>query len=612
MIKILDQSRQPLAILQNAYNISYEKRINEVPGVSFTLPLNDPKNAECQPLNFVQVYDDLNGDYLGLFRILPSLTKKDESADEVTYECDHVLSTLLDSVLFRYHQTTNRSTRQTIEYILDKQTVKHWKLGICDFTRYFSYSFENESSLLGPLFSIPEPFDVHYEWTFDTSTYPWTLNLISPSNSVTCEIRYAKNQKSIERTVDPTGIVNRIYPLGAGEGVNQLTIEKINAGKAYLEDTASISKYGPCSYVWVDRRFTNAESLKANAQTLLNKWKEPTVSYRVSAVDLSLLTGVDADRLKVGRIVRIVDPDLGTIEARIVSQKKKDIVGAPDDTELEIANKSEDLGTTQADIERRQHINEVYSQGATNIDSHSFSDNCDAQHPAVIRFWLPDDLVNVNELRLTFETTKFRAYSKAAETTATKTNTTTSGGGSTVTSSSGGGTTVSSSAGGGVSTTSGFASPGFYLYSSTHLPNLTYDEHIHAVEVTDQLNHSHSIVLNNHSHSVTISPHSHSITIAPHSHDLEIPGHGHSLVYGVYEHDTLPTSITVKVDGTTIAGTSLNRDAVDIIPYLARDSDGKVTRGAWHTVELVPNNLARINAVIISRLFIQSQSGGNY
>ena len=80
----------------------------------------------------------------------------------------------------------------------------------------------------------------------------------------------------------------------------------------------------------------------------------------------------------------------------------------------------------------------------------------------LIRFYLDEDLINVNTLDLTLETSNFRAYSRAIEgggavvssTSAggAVVKSTSSGGGSTQTSTSGGGTTASSSSGGGTST----------------------------------------------------------------------------------------------------------------------------------------------------------------
>ncbi|MBD7939539.1 phage tail protein [Cytobacillus sp. Sa5YUA1] len=630
MIKILNRSRQPIAILENAHSVSYKKRLNEIWGASFILPLDDPKNKECEPFNYVEIVDDATGEYIGLFRIVPAKTSKSESSYAIQYECDHVIATLLDDVLFKYHQTINWTTRQNIEYILARQTTKHWRLGRCDFTRYFHYKWENENGLLGPLFSIAQPFDQPYEWTFDTTSYPWTLNIVEPQNAVSCEIRYGVNQREVHREVDPTGIINRIYPQGYGEGINQLSIEKVNNGVPYLQDDASISKFGLIPYVWVDRRFEDADSLKASAQALLKERSVPKVSYQVSAADLSSLTGVDAHKLKLGRIVRITDPDLGIIEARIVSEAKKDIVGAPGEIELEIANKTENLGTTQADLERRQQINEVYAQGATNIDSHDYNDNADQNNPASIRFYLPDEMVRVNKLELTFDTSEFRTYGKATEGGGATSTTTSGGGATTATSSSGGGVSTSTASGGGSSQTSS-AGGGTQTTTSTRnfsqlnlmsgIPEGLSNAHVHEVQIPgDRFNHSHEITIGSHTHSVSIPSHthnfnvpnhSHSVSIPNHTHDFTLPDHTHEIQHGIFKLNTTPSRVTIKVDGNTVPHTSTSGQNIDLIPYLGKDSSGRVNRG-WHTVEITPNSLGRITAQITTQFFIQSRGGGNF
>lgn len=645
MIKILNQNRQPVAILENAYGISYEKGLNEIWGASFSLPLDDQKNAECKPLNFVELVDSFTGEYIGLFRIIPSLTRKQDSSNEITYECEHVISTLLDDILFEYHQTANWTTRQNIEYLLGQQTTANWRLGTCDFTRYFHYKWEDENGLLGPLLSIPQPFDEQYVWTYDTTSYPWTVNLVRPATEVACEIRYGKNQREIERSIDPANIVNRIYPKGYGEGVNQLTIRSVNANKPYIEDATSIATYGLKSYVWVDKRFEDVNTLKASAQALLTDWSVPKVSYRVKAVDLSSITGLDSDKLRLGRIVRIIDPDLGALEARIVSESKKDVVGNPGDIELEIANKTADLGTTTADIERRQQINEVYAQGATNMLVYPYNDNADQSNPAVIRFNLPDEMVRINKIDLTFETSEFRTYGRATEGGGATSTTTQGGGATTATSSSGGGTTATSSSGGGVakSTASGggstqtsssgggttlsssIASPTFFAYTSTPVGlEPPFAEHIHSINVTEEMNHSHNVTIPNHqhtvsipshthdfdvpdhSHNVSIPNHTHSVSIPSHSHGFTIPEHTHEIAHGIYKLNRLPSAVTIKVDGNVVPFTTTGGENIDLASYLAIDSENKVVRG-WHTVEITPNDLGRITAQLNLQFFIQSR-----
>jgi phage minor structural protein len=635
MIKILDKStRQTLAYLENAYGIGYEKRLNELWLADFSLPLDDPKLAHCEPFNLVEITDDSTGEYIGLFRIEPSLTRRNESAGTVDFTLKHVFATLLDDVLFRYHQTTNWTTIQNIDYLLAQQTTENWRRGQIDFERFFHYKYENENGLLGPMLAIPQPFDEDYQWAYETQVWPWTLSLKRPSTEVTCEIRYAKNMREIEREIDPSNIVNRIYPLGFGEGVNQLGIEDVNGGVPYLEDADSIAQYELKAYVWADRRFEGAQSLKDNGAALLKKWKQPKVVYKVKAADLSVLTGESVDKFTEGALVRIIDPDFGTITQRIHFVGKPDITGAPGDISLEIGSLTDDIATVNADIERKQQVNDAYTQGATNLDSHNYVDNCDQTHPAVIRFFLPSDLVNVNTMSLSYETEKFRPYSRATAGGGATTKTTSSGGGTTATSSSGGGVSTSTSSGGGTvqSSSAGgdhrhlmFSATGFQADSNPNSNVMLTAANGRQIAVSSGTaaglefytagssgNHSHSVSVPSHTHDFSVPNHSHTVTIPNHSHDLTLPDHTHDVLPGIYEVDVEATAVTVKVDGNVVPVTSTSGSDIDIVPYLAKDSGGKIQRGTWHEVEITPNDLARINANIISRLFISSHIGGNY
>lgn len=622
MIKILDRNRNPLAILENAIKPGYTRQHNQIWQASFTLPYTDAKRKHCQPFNFVEMYED--NKYIGLFRIIPSQTTIDEQKT-VTYELEHVLATLLDDVLFQYHERVNWTTKDVLNYLLDKQTTKHWKLGTVSMTRYFSYKWENEN-LLSAIFSVPKPFDIQYKWTWDTTSYPWTLNLVEAETEVSCEIRYAYNMKSLDIEEDPTVIFNRIYPLGYGEGDNQLNIKKVNGGVEYVEDKQSIEKYGLRKYIWADKRFEDAKTLKASAEGLLRDWKKPKITIRASVADISKITGKPVHELTEGKVVRLIHPDLGVIEQRIVKESKSDFKGNPGDIQLEIANKTEDLSTTTMDLERRQQINELYSQGATNIDSYQYDDNCDSTHPAVIRFRFPDEMVRVNSCKLTYETNAFRAYERATKGGGATAVTSSAGGGTTVTSSAGGGTTATSSSGGGQTSSSngdhrhimfnpaggaipGQSAAGYWAADSsgsgTVSLNLDSGGNTGPIYTFGSSgNHSHTV--NNHTHSVSIDHHTHSIEIKSHSHEIKLPDHVHDLEYGIYEYDKMPSKHTIKVDGKTIDITALTGDDIDLVPHLSKDTDGKIDRG-FHTLEIVPNDLARVTAIVAVQFFIQSR-----
>jgi phage minor structural protein len=621
LIKIYNQQLQIIARLENAYNIGFKKSFNEVWTASFSLPLDDPKNDECKPLYYVEVFD--GSERIELFRIIPNRKVKNESTYEVTYECEHVLATLMDHRLFRYHQLANITTREVIEYILGGQKTVNWTLGNVEFSRYFQYSFENEN-LLSALFSVPKPFDVQYEWTYDTTVYPWKLNLVQPEMNVSAEIGYAKNLKGIEREEDPTEIITRIYPLGYGEGVNQLGIETVNpTGLPYI-DSDTVNQYGVLEYIWVDRRFQDAATLYNSAKALLEERKNPKVTYAVEGVDLFPITGLSPDKFKCGKVVRIIDPDFGTVELRIVKESKSDVIGAPGNITLDIGSKFEDLGTTQADLERRQQVNELYSQGAVSIDSRDFAENCDPDFPAVIEFPIDEDTVNINKVTLKYKVEAFRGYTRGMKSAGQVVQSVTSSNAgqhvSTATSSSGGGytNTVTSSSGGGSLQTSDekLFTTWTAVSSNVKNPTAAFEDHYH--ETTLQGNwftHSHGFQIPNHSHNVSldIPSHSHTVNlnIPGHTHDMSIniPGHTHETEFGIWEAPNKPSNVAVYVDNQLVTGVTSLEGEIDLEPYLSKDSEGRIDRG-YHTVSIVPNTIGRIVSTVSLQQFIQSR--GNY
>ena len=184
-------------ISKNAYNIGYSLKLNELWTAQFTLPATDPKNIYCQPFNYVEIFD--GGERIELFRIMPStLTRNSEG--NIVYQCEHVLATLMDDVLFQYHQIGNIGvgTVSVLRYILDHQLTKRWQLRNCDFDRRFEYKWENEN-LLSALFSVPQPFNEGYRWEFDTTGTTWKLDLKRLPTQFVADIIYKKNMVEIKR-----------------------------------------------------------------------------------------------------------------------------------------------------------------------------------------------------------------------------------------------------------------------------------------------------------------------------------------------------------------------------------------------------------------------------
>lgn len=609
-IRVYDSNMRKLAYLENAYNIGYSLKLNELWTAQFTLPATDQKNIYCQPFNYVEIFD--GGERIELFRIMPSTLTRN-SQGNIVYQCEHVLATLMDDVLFQYHQIGNIDvgTVSVLRYIIDHQLTTRWQLRNCDFDHRFEYKWENEN-LLSALFSVPQPFNEDYRWEFDTTGTTWRLDLKRLPTQFVADIIYKKNMVEIKKEVDPSTIVTRLYCLGYGEGDNQLNICSVNGGIPYLE--ANTSTYGIKSSILVDRRFESAETLKAYGQSILDELKNPFKSYSTRAIDLYKKSPSKYERYFPGDIVRVVDKEDDIIEnLPIVTVSKSDITGAPGDIDVEIAKKTRDIASSISSLQDRTRINEVYAQGATNQMIVPFADNADTDNPAVMRIYIPDTMVKINKCILNYQLEAFRAYSKAI------------GGG--------GGTITSTEAGGASSQTSQASIPymqtrvsaqgtdsqrGAYLtteYQSRHNHGIsngtglkTVDES--AVWWSESGGHSHG--LPDHIHEVVVfgGEHEHDIKIPNHEHNIKIPSHTHDLEFGIYQGSTAE-NVVIKVDGQVLPTAEASED-IDIIKYLSVDDSGKVQRNTWHTVEIIPDKMTRVVANIFMQIFTNSRGGGDY
>lgn len=629
-LSVIDhKTNKRLAFLQNAYNIEYTKELNSLWTASFSMPLEDNKNQYCDYFNFIELYD--GEDYAGLFRIMPTQMDKSTNSREIVYECEHVLATLMDDVLFGWHEIGNIgvNTWQVLQYILGRQTVTRWQLGQCDFNHQFLYGWEHEN-LLSALFSVPKPFASEYRWTFDTTTTPWTISLRIMTEGTKAEIRYKKNMLGISKSVDPTSLCTRLYPLGYGEGDNQLNISSVNSGKMYI-DADTQSRYGIVSKIWIDQRYQYPDTLYNAALAMLEELKSPTISYSVESLHIGVLKDCD-----VGDMVRVID-DEEKIDfyTRIVSINKPNVTGAPNEATITLANKSKDIASSISDLADRQRINEAYSQGAVTLYTLSFRDNCSTEYPAEMKIYIPQNVVHINQILLSGGASAFRGYTQAVQGGGASASTTSSGGGTYAATGVGGGSQSTSSAGGGGYTTSDYVSlpsanseyivDGGGVGSPNHnhgMPlgggrfaatndGLTisgyYD--LYPSGAHNHGTHNHSFNLPAHAHTFSTPNHSHTISVDAHSHNFSVPNHTHAMQYGIYT-GTTASSMQIYVDGV-LATAADNLSDFDIIPYLSKDDGGNITRG-WHTVTMVPDVLTRVEMDAVIQLYANSRGGGQY
>ena len=349
--QILDINGNLVAVLENAYGISYKKVKNGLWTCSFTLSMHDEKNAFINPKYFVELRD--HEKRIGRFVVNAQMTIKDDSSGEITYHCDHVLALLHNDVLWGTHKWAGERTNIVLTDLLAIQETKHWRLGDVAFSREFHYSWVNGGSLLEAVASVPKRFQTPYLWTWDDASYPFTLNLIEPYSEITGTIIAGKNLEGVEIEEDPSELITRIYPLGDGEGAEQLNIEGVNGGLPYLEDAAAIGKYGIIKRIWEDKRYTDVNSLKDAAQGILGKYKQPLKSVKITAVDYELIDPSELERYEIGYNVLMYDEDTKLDEILQVEEiEKRDVYGSPEDITLVFGNLKNEITSDVNDIER--------------------------------------------------------------------------------------------------------------------------------------------------------------------------------------------------------------------------------------------------------------------
>lgn len=174
----------------------------------------------------------------------------------------------------------------------------------------------------------------------------------------------------------------------------------------------------------------------------------------------------------------------------------------------------------------------------TQMYPYAAADNADAANPMAFKIFVPAECGGVQSLKLSFQLEFFRSYGTGA-----------------------------ASGGSGTQTSQGVSS-GTISSFSTSIEAAQGGGHVHTVPAR-------------------------ALSTITHTHPVYIPGHEHGLIHGIYR-GTVATSCQVIVDGVNI-GSFSSLTAHEVVQHLSKAS-GKVTRDAWHMIQIIPNALTRIVA----------------
>lgn len=160
---------------------------------------------------------------------------------------------------------------------------------------------------------------------------------------------YKKNLKSIQRVVDTRSLVTRLYAYGK----DGMTFASINNNREYVEDFTYTNEVRistlDCS------NFTNPYQMLEFTQMRLAQYAKPRISYVLSAMDLSALTGYEHEAWDLGDIVTVDDKDLHlSVKTRVVRRQYN--LQEPWKTVLELSTTLRELGDSSAQWDKAADV----------------------------------------------------------------------------------------------------------------------------------------------------------------------------------------------------------------------------------------------------------------
>ena len=484
----------------------------------------------------------------GVFRI-HSMEIRYEHGKSQTLELEHVSAALHDRVLFGHHEVHDMPVREVMHFLLGFQDL--WQLGMCEAEETVSLSFENVDIRSG-MQKLLEVLSSEYFFRYETPAMK--VHVLRLEAEPSCEIRLSRNARNVRIREDVSAVVTRLYALGYGEGADQLKLPE-----KYLEaDTQNV--YGIREQILADRTVDLPEQLQALAEREISAKSRPSTSLAAELDLLHGMTGEDLDRFEPGRLCRLCLPEEGKVIClHVMSLEIPDAYGHMARLNLDSTGTA---GQMLSGLARHLETESVTSQGSASEYGVHFGDNADADHPAELSFYVDEDAIRVNKVMVRWKVLPFRAYTQQK-----------SGGGT--------GSLVMD----GVSAT--VQVPAQNLQTGYQIGAAAEGKHYHTAQTVNQ--------------SLTVKILSSTLEKA-----LNVGEHVHKTVFGIYSPKSSLDGVRVYVDGNPVPDTGQEMDA---LPYLDRDSEGRVRRGAWHTISFQPDGLARIEADVHVRTFIRSLTG---
>ena len=333
---LLDEDNAWEAVLENAFDIIVTSEVNGADTLEFKLPFQDAKRSYLDNEKQVQIVNDV-------YRI--RTVTDDKTAD------GRVVTTVYAEAAF--YDLAFSEVKETVSFNADTAEVPmahalsgtDWAVGTVNVTSKRTWECSEKNALA----ILRQTQVIHGgDLIFDCANRLVHLLTFS-GNDNGALFCYRKNMKSIQRVVDTRSLVTRLYAYGK----DGMTFASINGGKEYVQDTTYTSEIRistlDCS------NFTNPYQMLEYTENKLAEYAYPRISYVLSAMDLSVLTGYEHESWALGDIVTVDDKDLNlSVKTRVVRRQYN--LQEPWNTVLELSTTLRELGDSSAQWDKAADV----------------------------------------------------------------------------------------------------------------------------------------------------------------------------------------------------------------------------------------------------------------
>jgi len=322
---VLDANGAWESVLENAFDVVATGEVNGADTLEFKLPWSDPKRSSLDNEKSVQVANDI-------YRVRTI-------SDEKGSDGQGILTSVYAEAAF--YDLNYSAEKEPIEYNADLPSVPMgyalkgtgWTVGTVNVTTLRTWRCEEDNALA----ILRMVRKIHGgDLVFDSRNR--TVNLLTFSGKESGALfAYRKNLTSIKRVVDTRSLITRLYAYGR----DGMTFATINGGKEYVEDFTYSNEVRVSTLDLSN--FTNPYQMLEFTKMRMAEYAKPRVSYVLTAMDLSVLTGYEHEQWSLGDVVTVDDRDLNlTIQTRVIRRQYN--LQEPWKTVLELSSKLRELG----------------------------------------------------------------------------------------------------------------------------------------------------------------------------------------------------------------------------------------------------------------------------